>query len=109
MSIQLIIIILYIAVLFGISFYAKRLAANGSTNFLFAGRKLGPGLVAVNVAGLAVGAASTIGVAEQAFSVGIAAGWYNGAWAAGALVMGMVAAARNRKINCTTVPALFEL
>ena len=50
MSIQLVIIVLYIGVLFGISFYAKRLAANGSTNFLFAGRKLGPVLVAVNVA-----------------------------------------------------------
>ena len=57
MSIQLAIILVYIEVLFGISFYAKRLAANGSTNFLFAGRKMGPGLVAVNVAGLAIGAA----------------------------------------------------
>ncbi len=108
MSIQLGIIILYIAVLFAISFYAKRLAANGSANFLFAGRKLGAGLVAVNVAGLAVGAASTIGVAEHAFSAGIAAGWYNAAWAAGALVMGLVAAAKYREMNCTTVPELFE-
>ena len=108
MSIQLTIIVLYIAVLFGISFYAKRLAANGSTNFLFAGRKLGPILVAVNVAGLAIGAASTIGVAENAFSTGLAAGWYNAAWAAGALVMGLVAAAKYREMNCTTVPELFE-
>ncbi|MHC1762155.1 MAG: sodium:solute symporter family protein [Negativicutes bacterium] len=108
MSIQLAIILIYIAVLFGISFYAKRLAANGSTNFLFAGRKMGPGLVAVNVAGLAIGAASTIGVAENAFTVGIAAGWYNAAWSAGALVMGLFAAARYREMNCTTVPELFE-
>ena len=108
MSIQLAIILVYIAVLFGISFYAKRLAANGSTNFLFAGRKMGPGLVAVNVAGLAIGAASTIGVAENAFTVGIAAGWYNAAWSAGALVMGLFAAARYREMNCTTVPELFE-
>ena len=108
MSIQLGIIVLYIAVLFGISFYAKRLAANGSTNFLFAGRKMGPGLVAVNVAGLAIGAASTIGVAEHAFTVGIAAGWYNAAWSAGALVMGLFAAAKYREMNCTTVPELFE-
>ena len=108
MSIQLMIIVLYIAVLFGISFYAKRLAANGSNNFLFAGRKMGPWLVAVNVAGLAIGAASTIGVAENAFSVGLAAGWYNAAWAAGALVMGLVAAAKYREMNCTTVPELFE-
>jgi SSS family solute:Na+ symporter len=108
MSIQLGIIIFYIAVLFGISFYAKRLAANGSTNFLFAGRKMGPGLVAVNVAGLAIGAASTIGVAEHAFTVGIAAGWYNAAWSAGALVMGLFAAAKYREMDCTTVPELFE-
>jgi len=108
MSIQLGIILLYIALLFGISFYAKRLAANGSTNFLFAGRKMGTGLVAVNVAGLAIGAASTIGVAENAFTVGIAAGWYNAAWSAGALVMGLFAAAKYREMNCTTVPELFE-
>ena len=108
MSIQLAIILLYIAVLFGISFYAKRLAANGSDNFLFAGRKLGPFLVAVNVAGLAIGAASTIGVAENAFTAGMAAGWYNAAWSAGALVMGVFAAAKYREMNCTTVPELFE-
>ena len=108
MSIQLVIIVLYIALLFGISFYAKSLAANGSTNFLFAGRKMGTGLVAVNVAGLAIGAASTIGVAENAFTVGIAAGWYNAAWSAGALVMGVFAAAKYREMNCTTVPELFE-
>jgi len=108
MSIQLAIIVIYIAVLFGISFYAKRLAANGSTNFLFAGRKMGSGLVAVNVAGLAIGAASTIGVAEHAFTVGIAAGWYNGAWSAGALIMGLFAAAKYREMDCTTVPELFE-
>ena len=108
MSVQLFIIVFYIAVLFGISFYAKRLAANGSTNFLFAGRKMGPLLVAMNVAGLAIGAASTIGVAENAFTAGIAAGWYNGAWSAGALVMGLFAAAKYREMNCTTVPELFE-
>ena len=108
MSLQLGIILLYIAVLFGISMYAKRLAANGSTNFLFAGRKMGTGLVAVNVAGLAIGAASTIGVAEHAFTAGIAAGWYNAAWSAGALVMGVFAAAKYREMDCTTVPELFE-
>ena len=50
----------------------------------------GTSLIAVNITGLAVGAAATVpGVAENAFSVGMAAGWYNGAWAIGALVMGL--------------------
>lgn len=108
MSIQLVIIVLYIALLFAISLYAKKRASGGSANFLFAGREMNTLLVAVNVAGLAVGAASTIGVAENAFTVGLAAGWYNAAWSAGAVVMGMVAAAKYRAMNCTTVPELFE-
>lgn len=108
MSIQLIIVIAYIGLLFLISLYAKKRASTGSANFLFAGREMNSLLVAVNVAGLAVGAASTVGVAENAFTVGFAAGWYNAAWAAGAVVMGMVAAGKYRSMNCTTVPELFE-
>ena len=74
LSIQLIIVCVYIALLFGISFYVKRRADKGSTEYLFAGRKLSAGLIAVNITGLAVGAASTVGVAENAFKVGMAAG-----------------------------------
>ena len=40
LSIQLIIVCVYIALLFGISFYVKRRADKGSTEYLFAGRKL---------------------------------------------------------------------
>ncbi|MBP2631404.1 MAG: sglT 1 [Firmicutes bacterium] len=108
MSIQLAIVSIYIAVLFGISFLVKKRADKGSAEYLFAGRKLGTSLIAVNITGLAVGAAATVGVAENAFSVGMAAGWYNGAWAIGALVMGVVAAGKYRALNCSTIPELFE-
>lgn len=108
MSIQFGIVVVYILMLFAISFYAKHKASSESSGFLFAGRKLSTTLVAVNVAGLAIGAASTIGVAENAFQVGIAAGWYNAAWSAGAVVMGMAAASKYRELNCTTIPELFE-
>ena len=107
MNIQLVIIISYICVLFGISLYVKRRAEN-SSGFLFAGRKLTTTLVAANIAGTAIGAASTIGVAENSFQFGIAAGWYNVAWAAGAVTMAMVAAGKYRELNCTTIPELFE-
>lgn len=108
MSIQLVIVVLYVLLLFVISLYAKRRASGGSVNFLFGGRQMNTVLVAVNIAGLAVGAASTVGVAENAFTAGIAAGWYNGAWAAGAMVMGLLAAGKYRALNCTTIPELFE-
>ena len=75
---------------------------------MFAGRKLSAGLIAVNITGLAVGAASTVGVAENAFKVGMAAGWYNAAWAAGAVVMGLVAAGKLRAMKISTIPEFFE-
>ena len=108
LSIQLIIVCVYIALLFGISFYVKRRADKGSTEYLFAGRKLSASLIAVNITGLAVGAASTVGVAENAFKVGMAAGWYNAAWAAGAVVMGLVAAGKLRAMKISTIPEFFE-
>lgn len=108
MSIQLVIVCVYIAMLFGISFWVKHRADKGSTEYLFAGRKLGSALIAVNITGLAVGAASTVGVAENAFKVGMAAGWYNAAWAAGAIVMGLAAAGKLRAMQISTIPEFFE-
>lgn len=108
LSIQLFIVCVYIALLFGISFYVKRRADKGSAEYLFAGRKLGTALIAVNITGLAVGAASTVGVAENAFRVGMAAGWYNAAWSAGAIVMGLVAAGKLHAMKISTIPEFFE-
>jgi SSS family solute:Na+ symporter len=108
MNIQLLIVVLYIAVLFVISWYAKRLASQGSTHFLLAGRALSPALVAVSIAGLAIGGASTIGVSENAYNMGLSAGWYDVAWAAGAFIMGLLAAGKYRELQVTTIPELFE-
>ena len=108
MSIQLFIVCAYVVLLFAISLFAKKRADKGASEYLFAGRKLGAGLIAVNITGLAVGAASTVGVAENAFSVGLAAGWYNAAWSAGALIMGLIAAGKYRALKATTIPDLFE-
>jgi SSS family solute:Na+ symporter len=108
MSIQLFIVIAYVCVLFGISFYVKSKADKGSADYLFASRELTTVLIGTNVAGLAIGAASTVGVAENAYKIGMAAGWYNAAWAAGALVMGIFAAGKFRALHATTIPELFE-
>ncbi|QGU94732.1 sodium:solute symporter family protein [Clostridium bovifaecis] len=108
MNISLIIVILYIAALFIISAAAKKLTEKGAENYILAGRNLNIPLVAVTITGVAVGGASTIGVSEQAYSVGLAAGWYNVAWAVGAILMGVFAAGKYRSLNVSTVPELFE-
>lgn len=108
MAIILSIIIIYVLALFGISFYANKLARKEKDGFILAGRKLTTPLVAVSITGLAIGGASTIGVSEQAFNVGLSAGWYNVAWGAGAIIMGLVVAKKYRSLKITTIPEFFE-
>jgi SSS family solute:Na+ symporter len=76
--------------------------------YLLAGRSLPYWVIAPLLTGLAIGGASTIGVAERAYTVGISAGWYNAAWAAGAFLVGLVAASRYRRLEISTLPELFE-
>ncbi len=109
--VPLIIISIYVVGLFGMTWWARRLTQKGGgglVGYLLAGRQLPAGVSAALLAGLAVGGASTIGVAEQAYSKGLAAGWYNAAWAFGAFVMAAVAAKRFRRMEITTLPELFE-
>lgn len=106
MNIPLIIVSIYIAALFAISYYAKQRSAGNTTNYVLAGRQLTTPLITVSIVGLAVGGASTIGVAEQAYKVGLSAGWYTTAWGIGAIVMGMLVAKKYRELNITTIPEL---
>lgn len=107
MNIPLIIVILYVLMLFAVSWYATKLSKKGGTEgFLLAGRGMPSIVVAVMVAGLAIGGASTVGVAESAYTKGISAGMYNAAWAAGAAIAGLIVVKRFRTLNITTVPEL---
>ncbi len=105
------VVVIYVFALFAVTWWARRLTARGVggiVGYLLAGRGLPSGVAAALLAGLAVGGASTIGVAERAYQVGFSAGWYNAAWAVGAVVMGLVAAKRYRRFELTTLPELFE-
>ncbi len=108
MSISLIIIVLYVLALFAISWYAKKRSETDSEAYALASRKLSAPLIGVTIIGLAVGGASTIGVSEQAFKVGLSAGWYTIAWALGAIVMGLFMAKKYREQNITTISELIE-
>jgi SSS family solute:Na+ symporter len=109
--VPLAIISVYIVMLFGVTWWARRLTARGGGGFvgyLLAGRQLPPVVAAALLAGLAVGGVSTIGTSELAYSKGISAGWYNAAWATGAFIMGLGPARRYRRLEISTLPELFE-
>jgi SSS family solute:Na+ symporter len=110
MNIPLVVLIVYAIVLTLLSWKATQIQKRGSggkmLNYLLAGQKLPTALVAVMLTGLAVGGASTVGVAEQAYTTGISAGWYNGAWGTGGIVVGLVMAAKYRRMNQRTVPEM---
>ncbi|WP_407388730.1 sodium:solute symporter family protein [Allisonella histaminiformans] len=106
--IQILIICAYIGVLFLISGYVKMRSAGSSENYVLAGRKMTTPLIMVSIIGLAVGGASTIGVAEQAYTHGLSAGWYTAAWGIGAIIMGLTLAKKYRRMNITTVSELLE-
>jgi SSS family solute:Na+ symporter len=108
MSIPLAILLIYIVVLFLISFWAEKRSRGGVENYVLAGRKLTTTLVTVSIVGLAIGGASTIGVAEQAYKVGLSAGWYTAAWGIGAICMGLLVAKKYRQLRISTIPELLE-
>ncbi len=107
--IPVVIVVLYIVLLYAVSWWTRKLSAKGGMiGYLLAGRGLPTGVVAVLLTGLAVGGVSTVGVAQRAYTFGISAGWYNAAWAAGAVIMGLFAAGRYRRMEVSTLPELFE-
>ena len=106
--IPLTIVCIYIVLLYLITWLTRRLSRGGMVAYLLAGRSLPFWVVAPLLAGLAIGGASTIGIAESAYKNGLSAGWYNAAFAAGAVLFGLFAARRYRKMDVSTLPELFE-
>jgi len=106
--IPLAIVSAYMVLLLGISWYATKLQKAGLSGYLLANRGFNWAISATMIAGLAIGGSSTVGVAEQAYKAGISAGWYNGAWGTGAIILGILAAAKYRQFETSTIPELFE-
>ena len=108
MNIPLLIVILYVVLLFGISIYVSNKQKKDGENFLLYKGKNGMFVVAASIAGLAIGGASTIGIAENAFSVGLSAGWYDTAWAIGAVVSSFLAVRHLRHSGYSTISGLVD-
>jgi len=71
-----IIVVLYLMAMLGVGYYAMTKVKN-NTDFMVAGRRLGPLLVAGSLAATQIGGGSSLGVAEMAYGDwGLGAAWY---------------------------------
>ena len=110
MNVQLVILIVYAVGLLTIAWWStkiqKKADGNKMVTYLLAGRNMPALLVTVMLVGLAVGGASTVGVAERAYTKGFSAGWYNAAWGAGGIMVGLFAASWFRRMTVKTIPEM---
>ncbi len=104
MSVVLVIVILYMVLLVAVSWLSAVFQRGGTAEgFLFANRQLTWPLIGVMIAGIAVGGSSTVGVAQNAYTAGMSAGWYNVAWAVGPVFAGIFLASKVRRSNKATI------
>lgn len=101
------IVILYLGAMIYIGYYAsKKIRAN--EDFMVAGRRLGPIMMAGTLAATEVGGGSSMGVAEKAFgSWGMSAGWYVLTMTITFLILAFIAP-KLRAAAVKTVPEYFR-
>ena len=108
MNIPFIIVILYVVLLLGISAVISKKSKESKEDFLLYKGKNNTSITAVTISGLLIGGAFTIWIAENAFTVGLSAGWYNVAWAFGAVIASTFIIKKFRKAGYSTVTKLVE-
>jgi len=101
------IVVLYLAAMHGIAFWASR-RVRSNDDFMVAGRRLGPFMLAGTLAATEIGGGSSLGVAEKAYGEwGLSACWYILAMAITFVLLGFIAP-RLRGALVKTVPEYFR-
>lgn len=101
------IVIAYLLFLVGIGYYSSRKVSN-SEDFLVAGRRLGPFLIAGTLAATEIGGGSSLGVVEKAYGDwGLSALWYVATMGVTFTIIALVAPML-RKAIVKTIPEFFR-
>ena len=105
---DLVVIAVYIGAMIGIGFYAKG-RAKSESDFLVAGRRLGPLLYSGTMAAVVLGGASTIGGVGLGYQYGISGMWLVFSIGCGILLLSLVFAGRINRLGVYTVSQMLEL
>ena len=99
---------LYLAAMIAFGFWGKRRATTQS-DFLVAGRRLGPMLYSGTMAAIVLGGASTIGGVGLGYKFGISGMWLVVAIGTGILALSLFFAGRVQRLRVYTVSQMLEL
>jgi SSS family solute:Na+ symporter len=108
MSIQLIVLIVYFAGLLAVGVYAARFIGS-NTDFLLAGRRLGPVLATATLCATHFGGGFVLGSGEWGFTHGMTGIAYAAGVGLSLVLLGFVAARRMRRLAMFTVPDYLEI
>jgi SSS family solute:Na+ symporter len=99
----------YLLGMLAIGWWAARRRIGGVTDFLLAGRRVGPWLGAATLAATHLGGGALLGGAEQGFRIGLAGAWYGLASGAGLLLLALLTARTLRQLALHTLPEYLAL
>lgn len=108
MTIDIIILIVYLGSMIAFGFWGKTRTKN-SSDFLVAGRRLGPGFYTGTMAAVVLGGASTVGGVGLGFTYGISGMWLVVAIAFGVIGLSLLFAGPIQKLRVYTVAQMLHL
>jgi solute:Na+ symporter, SSS family len=107
-NMDVVIVFLYLLGMIAFGFWGKRRATTQS-DFLVAGRRLGPALYSGTMAAIVLGGASTIGGVGLGYQYGISGMWLVIAIGVGILALSLLFAGRIQRLRVYTVSQMLEL
>lgn len=107
-AIQLLVMIVYFLILFGVGIYAARYITD-NTDFLLAGRRLGLIFAAAALCATHFGGGFVMGTGEWGFDYGMSGISYAFGVAISLIILGLVTAKKMRRLSMFTVPDYLEL
>lgn len=102
------VVVLYLAAMIAFGFWGKRRATTQS-DFLVAGRRLGPLLYSGTMAAIVLGGASTIGGVGLGYEYGLSGMWLVVAIGTGILALSALFAGRIQRLGVYTVSQMLEV
>jgi solute:Na+ symporter, SSS family len=108
MAVDYAVIIMYLAGMIGVGWWGMR-RARSKSDFLVAGRRLGPSMYSGTMAAIVLGGASTIGGVGLGYQYGLSGAWLVFAIGIGLLALSIVFSARISRLRVYTVSQMLDL